>query len=293
MRPRTLLLAVPLLAALLLPAPPAVGGEGLQSSADLRRVPGSTEPDARGGYTAFFRARNDGGTTQGIRVWATGLSDATEASVWMAKPGDAETEEVASLAGSENGSGVWEVIVDSSFSGGDGLPLGAGSVLELFGGVIEIRVSGVDFDEPVLRAKVSPFRWRELRTGPRGRVSALRRAPEFEDVVDEFASGTARLWRKRRGGEVRHGLAVFAKGLTPDDFYEIWIEDASGALVMAGEADSTSEGLAYFALGTGDGETFPPEIDADTIRDLSRRRVEVRRSGFDGYSLAGLFPRVR
>ena len=53
-------------------------------------------------------------------------------------------------------------------------------------------------------------------------------------------------------------------------------------------------------LKPGNEETYdrehaqiPAELDAEDVRDLGGRRIELRRSGFTDYSLAGILPRLR
>jgi hypothetical protein len=301
-RTRTVPLAAVALAALVLSAAPAEAGRGFVAKQPLRRVTGSGETEARGGFTAWFRVRNDHSTVQGITIWVQGLSDSEGATVWVARPDDAEASEVADLAVTENGSGMWEVVVDSNRDDGAELPLGVESVLKLAGGVIQVRLpSGEADDFPVLRATVGDFDFRDIQFGQGGdgvksRRTSLRRPPEPAIPPDEAASGTARLWRKKaRGpGDPGHeGLAVFARGLTEDDTYEVWIEDGAGALQEIGALDSTTGGLGFFSIDSRAEDVIPPELDAEGIRDLSGRRLELRRQGFTDYSLATVLPRLR
>ena len=287
---RSLLPTAALLAALLLPSAGADAGKGFFVQQNLNPVFGTSEPDARGGFSSWFRMRSDKSTVQGLKVWVQGLSDSEGASLWMAKPGDAETQEVAQLAVAENGSGFFEVVIDSARDDGAEIPLGVESVLRLYFGVVEIRVPGAELDDvPVLRAKIGTFHYETIDlTGP-GRTAELRRPPPPAPLPDDFARGTVRTWRRREQGAIQQGVTLNASGLTADSDYEIWIEDAAGTLVEVGELAATSEGLGYWSLDTRYGDTLPPGIDVDSVRDLRRRRVELRRSGFDDYSLAGLF----
>jgi hypothetical protein len=294
MRPRTrpILLSAALLAGLLLPSPGADAGRGFFVQQNLRQVLGSGEPDAIGGFTSYFRTRNDHSTVQGLKVWVQGLSDAEGASLWMGKAGDAETQEIAKLAWTDNGSARFEVVIDSALDDGAVIPLGVESVLRFFGGVVEVRVPGADLvDAPVLRAKVGDFDFTEIDLTPSGRNADLRRAPPPGAVPDETARGSVRLWRKRQAGAIQEGVSLSARGLTADSDYEIWIEDAGGSLVEVGALSATTEGLGYWALNTRYGDTLPAGIGVDTVKDLRRRRIELRRAGFTDYSLAGLFPR--
>ncbi len=292
MRHRLLVLPAVLLAGLLAPAPGAGGARGFFLQQPLHVASGSPEPTAKGGFTSWFRTRNDLSTVQGLKVWVQGLSDAEGASLWMGKPGDADTQEIAKMAWAENGSAVFEVVVDSAVDDGSEIPLGVESVLRFFYGFIEIRVPGADLvDAPVLRARVGKFSFEEIELNGPGRHANLRRAPSPGAVPDDLARGSVRYWRRRSGGAVQQGVSLDAQGLTADSDYEIWIEDEGGTLVEVGALAATSEGQGHWALDTRYGDTLPAGIGVDGVRDLARRRVELRRAGFTDYSLAGLFPR--
>lgn len=292
MRHRLLVLPAALLAGLLLPSPGAGAGRGFVVQQPLNQALGSPEPSAKGGFTSWFRTRNDKTTVQGLKVWVQGLSDAEGSSLWMGKPGDAETQEIGKMAWADNGSAVFEVVVDSSLDDGAEIPLGVESVLRFYYGVIEVRVPGADLvDSPVLRAKVGDFDFEEIDLGGPGRAADLRRAPSPGAVPDALARGSVRYWRRKSAGVVQQGVSLTARGLTADSEYEIWIEDAGGALVEVGALAATAEGLGLWSLDTRFGDTLPAGIGVDSVKDLARRRVELRRSGFTDYSLAGLFPR--
>lgn len=299
MRLRPIAPAALLAAGLLLAAPGADAAKGFFAQQNLHLAAGTTQLDAIGGFTSWFRIRNDHTTVQGIRVWAQGLTDfdgdplTSGATLWMSV-NDEDPEEIAEMACAENGSAVWEFIVDSRDGEAAELPLSVESVLKYTGGKIEIRVPDADFaDVPVLRGKVGAFHWEEIRFQARGRTSNLRIAPFPGTVPDADASGFARVWRRKKDGVIEEGFVLFAKGLTEDETYEVWIEDAGGLLVESGSLDTTSEGLGYFSIDTGAGDDLPDGIDVTTVRDLSRRRVELRRAGFAEYSLAGLFARFK
>lgn len=291
--------AAVLLAGLLLSAPGADAAKGFFAQQDLHLAPGTSQFGARGGFTSYFRIRNDHTVVQGFRVWATGLEDSlglrltTGATLWMSLNGE-DVEEIAEMACAENGTAVWEVVVDARDPDKPELPLSAESVLKFNGGKIEIRVPDANLaDVPVLKGTVGDFHWEEIRVTGRGRVATLRTAPPPGVVPDEAAAGFVRVWRRREHGVPEQGFAIFASGLTEDETYEVWIEDAGGTLVESGSLDATSDGLGYFSIDSRAGDDLPDGIDVTTVRDLSRRRVELRRSGFTDYSLAGLFPRMR
>ncbi len=294
MRTRTLLLPAALAFGVCLAAPPSGAADGLLFQRELHLVSGTLETGARGGVTTWFRVNPDRSTVQGFRVWVQGLSDSTDASIWITKPGSDTAEEAATMAAADNGSAVWEVVVNSHDLNPLDLPLKVESVLKLREGKIEIQVAG----EPVLRGKIGDFDWGSLDAalaGP-GRTAAMRRAPPPGVVPDDAARGVVRLWRRRVRGDPQNplwALTVFAKGLTADETYEVWIEDDTGSLVEVGSMDSTGDGLGLFSLDKRYGGDFPPGIGVSRVQDFSRRRIELRRSGFTDYSLAGLIPRMR
>lgn len=287
---------------LLAPGPAADAGDGFVARQPLRVVSAGGEPDAQGGFESTLRVTNGRRVLQSFTVWFRGLSLAEGATLWMARPGDAELESVASFAVAENGSGVWSVRIDSSLGTNPELPLGVETVLELVRAPIEVRVPGGGLDDvPVLRGRIGNYRFRDVRSGKgeggtRSRRTPLRLPPEPVPVVDDGASGQVRVWRQRRRGDLadlHQGLTVFATGLTEDDVYEVWLEDASGVLVEIGEMESTEDGLAFFSLDTRMDDDLPSEADVETVRDLSGRRLEIRRSGFDDPSLVALLRRIR
>jgi hypothetical protein len=120
--------------------------------------------------------------------------------------------------------------------------------------------------------------------------------PPFE-IVDEAARGFVRLWRRREAGEVvAQGFTVFATGLTEDAEYEVWVADEAGALAFAGETTTTAEGQAFYAVSDAETDFTEEELPAEIGDDMSllfRRRVELRRSGEEDFSLQGTCPRVR
>jgi len=304
MRFRRALAAAALAAAALLPAPAASSGEGFLGRATLFPIAFAGQDLATGGVTAWFRIRNDRSSVQGLRVWVRGLEDAfgdpvTEGvTLWMAAPGDVETREVGDLASSENGSAYFEVVVDSRYDNGAEIPLGLESMVRLERATFEIRVVDASLEDvPVLRGRILDFHFRNIvlrdgAPGTRGRAGRLVRPPAPEIPPDDLAVGRARLWRRGRGLDARMGIALFARGLTADETYEVWLEDEFGDLQDAGELESTADGLGYWSVDTGTGEDLPDEAD-DDVRNLSRRRVELRRSGFTTPSLVGILPRLR
>jgi len=196
------------------------------------------------------------------------------------------------MAWTDNGSAVFEVVIDSARDDGAEIPLGVESVLRFYYGVIEVRVPGADLEDvPALRVKVGQFRFEEIDLDGPGRSAELRRAPPPGTVPDDLARGSVRIWRRKSAGVVQQGVSLVARGLTPDSDYGVWIEDEGGTLVETGTLVATSEGLGYWALDTRYGDTLPTDLGIDAVKDLRRRRVELRRDGFDEYSLAGLFPR--
>jgi len=303
-RPHAALAAavVAVLAAAALVAPADAKTEGLVARTRLHPVPTAGQFGATGGIQAYFRVRGDGSSVQGFRVWvdgvldADGFEDATGATLWMAKPGDVELEQVAELATFE-GMGVYEVTVDSNRDVNDTLPLGVTRILDLLRAPVEVRVPNADLEDvAALSGSIGVFRFRAVDS-PRGRRSALRRPPEPAVPPDADAQGLVQLWRLRRreAGEVivESGMGLIARGLSPDAEYEVWIEDEAGDLAEVDETTTTAEGQAVYHFAARDGDTIPPEIGADDVRELYGRRVELRRSGEEQYSLAGLFPRVR
>jgi len=278
-----------------LPSPSAdAGGKGFVSAQNLHRVAGSSEPGAQGGYRTWLRVRGDGTIVQSFSVWIRGLFDADGSTLWMASPGELDVEEVADFAYSDNGAGRYLVKTDSRRSVNPELPLGVERVLDLLRSPIEVRIPGFDAeDEAILRGSLVEFRYRGVGGG--GRRSRLRQPPDPLDPVDPGATGFLRVWKRGRDsfGDPRQGVIVLAAGLTPDDFYEVWMEDAAGDMQEVGEMTTTVDGTGFFNLDSRDGDTLPPEIDVEDVRELFGRRVELRRSGFDEYSLVGLFPRLR
>jgi len=298
---RTLLAAVS--AVVLLAAATADAGRGFVSSRPLHRTDASSGTEARGGFAAWFRMRHDRTFVQGLRVWFDGVEDADGATLWMSKPGDAELAEVGTFATTvhEDGltySGMFEVVVDSERDDGAEIPAGAESMLRLLGAPVEVRIpAGIADAEDitVLEGEVGSYRFRRLKVdaaGLPGRRARLRRpvAPDFPP--DESAVGTASLWRRRLPGKppvYAKGIVVFARGLEPDADYEVLIEDPAGDMVETGEFTASADGLALFSIDSREGDTFPDDLEAEDVRDLRRRRVEIVRSGFSTYSLAGLF----
>jgi hypothetical protein len=289
MRIRTFLLPAALALGLSLAAPGSGAADGFFLQQDLHLAANTSETSARGGVTSWFRVNPDRTTVQGIRVWVQGLSDSFGAAVWMAKPGTSATEEVATMADSANGSAVWEVVVNSRDQNKPPLPLKVESVLKLTGGKIEIRAS----DVVVLQGKVGDFDWGRLNLSGPGRTSTLLRAPPPGAVPDDAATGLVRLWRRRAKGNEQWALSIFAKGLTADETYEIWIEDGGGNLVTVDTLVSTADGLGFFNLDSRYDGALPSGIDVVKVGDLSRRRVELHKTGVSDFSLAGLFPRLR
>ena len=303
--PHRLTLPAVLAALLLLPASVADAGKGFVSTRPLHRTNASFGTEARGGFSAWFRMRHDHTYVQGLRVWFDGVEAAEGATLWMSKPGDAELAEVGAFSvythdegAGENSSGMFEVVIDSAREENPEIPAGAESMLRLFGAPIEVRVAaGIEDveDIAVLAGTVGNFRFRSLKVdaaGMPGRRVRLVRPPEPTIPVDEEAVGLASLWRRRSRevkGEIDEGILLFARGLEADTTYEVLVEDPSGDMVVSGEFESSAEGLGFFSIDSREGDLLPAALEADDIRDLRRRRVEVRRAGFSDYSLAGLF----
>ena len=304
MQSRRLLAAAALVAAALLPAPEAASAQGFLGRAPLFPVPFAGQDEATGGATAWFRYRNDRTSVQGLRIWVKGLLDEfgdpviEGATLWMTAPGEFETQQVGSLACTENGSAFFEVVIDSRSEDPAEIPLGAASLLAFERALIEIRIpDAAGEDVPALRGRILDFRFRDivLGEGPpggRGRTARMVRPPDPVIPPDDFAVGRARLFRRRTPDGPRMGIAVFARGLAPDQEYDVLIEDPAGDLQVVGELISTIEGLGYWAIDTGVGDTLPPETGEDDVRGLARRRVEIRRAGLTDPSLVGILPRL-
>ena len=255
--------------------------------------------------TSWFRYRNDRTSIQGLRIWVKGLLDEfgdpviEGATLWMTAPGEFETQQVGSLACTESGSAFFEIVVDSRFDDpAEALPLGVPSLLSFERALIEVRIpDAAGEDVPALRGRILDFRYRDIvlgegPPGTRGRTARMIRPPDPVIPPDDLAVGRCRLFRRRTPDGPRMGIAVFARGLAPDQEYDVLIEDAAGDLQFVGELISTIEGLGYWAIDTGVGDTLPPETDEDDVRGLARRRVEIRRSGFTDPSLVGILPRL-
>ncbi|HEU4394261.1 MAG TPA: hypothetical protein VFS92_01770 [Planctomycetota bacterium] len=299
------LLAAAALAAALLPAPAASSSDGFLGRAGLFPVPFSGQFEATGGVTAWFRLRGDKSSIQGMRVWVKDLLDEDGlpieegATLWMTKPGEFETQEVASLACTEDGSGYFEVVIDSRVDDGSVIPLEQESMLKFLRATIEIRIpSALGEDVPALRGSITSFRYRDIvlgegAPGTRSRTARLIQPPDPAIPPDDFAAGRARLWRRRAPLGPRMGVAVLARGLEPDLDYEVLVEDPAGDLQPVGLLTSTLEGVGYWAIEIEPGDTLPPEFAEDDVRGLARRRVEVRRSGSTDPSLVGILPRLR
>jgi len=300
MRTRRLLAPALLgLGAALLPAPAADAGEGFVGRCPLFPVAGAGADAATGGVTAWQRRRNDNSFVQGLRLWVRGLDDAEGATLWVTPPGRLDAEEVGDLAWAENGSAYFEVLVDSRYDNGAEIPGGAESMYRLQGAVFEVRVPGASLEDlPALRGRLRDFRWRDFvlrpgSPGTRGRTAPMVRPPPPVVPPDDLARGKVRVWRRPRPGGARMGISVFARGLTGEETYEVWIEDPAGDLQEVGSLESTGDGLGFWSLDTDAGDTLPPEAGEDDVRGLARRRIELRRSGFTDPSLVALFPRVR
>ncbi len=289
--------------ALSLPGSDAGAGEGFVLSQSLHVVTSSGETEAVGGVEAWLRVTNAHTVVQSFRVWCKGLSETEDgATLWMAAPGTSELEEVAPLALAANGTGQWRVYVDSGWETNAELPLGVERILDLQGGLIEIRRPGAGLeDEPFLAGTIGDARWRDIPSpdgspGSRVKRARLHRPPEPVVAPDSTARGTVRLWRQRKRGDIatlEQGLDLFAQGLTEDETYEVWIEDAAGVMVWIEDIDSTSEGMAMFSIDTRYGDLLPAEADVETVRDFARRRLELRRVDYEDPSLVAVLPRIR
>lgn len=297
--PRALLLAALGLGAALLPAPVAEAGDGFVGRCPLLPIPGAGADDATGGVTAWLRVRQDDSLVQGLRVWVRGLDDSEGASLWITLPGQQDAEEVGDLAWAENGSAYFEVVVDSRYDNGAEIPGGVESMVKLTRAFLEVRVPGPALEDvPVLRGRLTHFRFRSVvlragSPGTRGRTARMVRPPPPVVPPDDAARGSLRVWRRPRPAGARMGITVFARGLTAEETYEVWIEDPAGDLQEVGSLDSTGDGLGYWSLDTDAGDTLPPEAGEDDVRGLAGRRLEIRRSGFTDPSLVALVPRVR
>ncbi|NUN53796.1 MAG: hypothetical protein HUU06_13570, partial [Planctomycetaceae bacterium] len=177
-------------ALLVLGGAPADAGEGFLLRTPLRVVLGSGEAEAVGGVEARLRVTNARTTVQSFTVWFRGLSDAEGATLWMAKPGEFETEEVADFAVADNGSGIWTVKADSGWETSPDLPLGVEAVTALAGARVEVRLPGDDLeDAPVLSGKLGDFDYGDLpaRPGAPGnvvRTFRLRLPPDVDARPD-------------------------------------------------------------------------------------------------------------
>jgi len=302
---RTLGIAALALGAALLSAPPAGAGEGFLGRCPLFPVLGAGQDGATGGVTAWFRQRNDRSTVQGLRVWVRGLVDAEGAALWVTPPGLTDAQEVGDLAlaqdsdGELTGSGYFEVIVDSRFDDGSEIPAGLESMVKLASARIEVRTTDADAVETAsLQGRIPEFRFRDIvlrpgSPGTSGRTVRMVRPPEPVVPPDDVARGSVRIWRRPQAGGARMGLAIYARFLTADESYEVWLEDPAGELQEVGALDSTADGLGYWSVDTATGETLPPEAGEDDVRGLRGRRIEIRRSGVTDPSLIAILPRVR
>jgi len=288
-------------AAAFLPGGVADAGDGFVMRESLHFIPSAGEPDAIGGIEAWLRVTNDHKLVQSFTVWFKGLSDVSDgATLWMAPEGGYSYEEVAPFAVSANGTGIWSVYLDSSWENNPELPLGVERILDLHSVRVEVRVPRDGDDEPVLAGQIFGYHYGSIPNGKGGPGTRVKRArmkqPPAPVEAPDVARGRLRVWRQKKKGDLAsldQGFEIFALDLTPDDTYEVWLEDAAGEMIYLDETDSTSEGLAYFSLDTRYDGLLPIEADVETVRDLSRRRVELRRTGFEEPSLVGLFPRIR
>jgi hypothetical protein len=152
-----------------------------------------------------------------------------------------------------------------------------------------VRLAG---ESLALRGQVGKFSFEDLDLEPRGRSAALRLPPPDLPAEDLLAEGRIRSWRRRSGGAAAEGFVLVASGLTEDEVYEVHLEDGNGLLRPVGDLLTTPEGLGRYSYDTSvDGPLDPDEMGISSVRELRGRRIEIRRSGFDDYSLAGLFPR--
>lgn len=292
-------------AALLAPGPAAEGGEGFLVRRPLHVVPASGETGAAGGIEAWLRVTNGHRVLQGFSVWFRGLSDAEGATLWMALEGETELEEVVAIPAADDGSGLYVLRSDSSWENPPELPLAVETVLKLEGARVEVRAPlGGAEDVPVLRGSIGDFRFGDVegRGNPsvRSRKVALEEPPPPALHEDDGARGFLRSFRRKsRGGAepAFSGFSVYASGLTEDELYEVWIQtdpsDPETVEYVGLEFTTTADGLGFFSFDTRSGDILPAELDADDVRDLSGRRLEVRRTGYADASLVGIFPRLR
>ena len=172
-------------------------------------------------------------------------------------------------------------------------------MVKLAGARIEVRIPGVDLDDaPVLQGRIARFHFEDIvlrpgDPGTRGRGVEMSRPIDPVIPPDDRAVGDLRAWRCPRKGGPRQGLAIYARNLTPEEAYEVHIEDPTGVMQATGSLESTLDGLGYWSVDTGVGDDLPVEAGEDDVRRLKGRRVELRRSGFSDPSLIGIVPRIR
>ncbi len=301
MKTRTSLAFAVAAAALLAPGPSAEGGDGFL----MRRPLLSLSAGVSGGIEAWLRVTNGHRVVQGFSVWfrgvsGTGVFHMESAALWMASPGETDLEEVVTIPVSENGSGLYQIRLDSSFETNPEIPLGAETVLNLERGLVEVRITRTNLSETtILEGRVGPFRWDEV-DGRGNRATRSRRTDLQATAEDEGARATLRSFRRRTRGDAEpayQGFSIYATGLTEDETYEVWIQTDPDDPLSLEFLDmsflSTADGLGFFSFDTREGDLLPDELGVEDVRDLYGLRLELRRSGFDDPSLVGFFPRLR
>jgi hypothetical protein len=169
------------------------------------------------------------------------------------------------------------------------LPLGASTVEDLEGCVVEVRDAG---DGTVLlRGTIEDLPGAvDGEPGDDGDESeALGRALL---VPGPLALGEARVEAKRceddDEGEVEESLEVEVEGEAPGLALEVWVADASSVLVLAGAFDVDEEGCGEVEFETEDGGALP--AGASSVLDLVGRALEVRVAAGGAVLYSGTVP---
>jgi hypothetical protein len=255
--------SVVLLSALLVASKASPGGDEFRARIDLFRAAASSDADV----TGWVELRSGGGRER-FQAEVEHLAAGATVEVLVA---DGLGAMIPAGPATADALGHAELELDT----GDGasLPAGAASATELVGRAVEVR----DGSGGLLLSGTAP-----ALGGSGGTSRARLRASDDDSGVGVRVS----MKIQRRLG--RQEFRIDVRGLEDDAAVELWIDDGTGTLVLAGEMTASHRGRSRMRQQSRRGHSMP--LGVLDLGDLSGRAFEVRSGGTT--LLSGFLPEM-
>jgi hypothetical protein len=245
------------------------GADRLRAMTFLTRDPDSPDADVKG--KVKIETRTD---RERFEIEVEHLAPGTAVNFYLAAPPAAGSDPVFTFLASATANTGGEAEIERDTRDGDELPLGAETVADLEGYLIEVRLDTTD--EPLLltgEVPVLPDEWPAPGDGVQAGVRA--RARVCLEAHEAGLEGHVELRRRERS---RNRFEIEAEHLAPGRMVAFHLESGvgSGEFVQLATCAANAEGECEFEMEGG----LP--LGLTDIAELAGRRVQVREMSTNG-----------